>query len=92
MVTNIITPFLGILLGGIDFSNLQLIVGNTAITYGVFIQSIVDFVIISLVIFLAIKAVSRLHEKEEAKLVAEKIVEPSTEVKLLTEIRDSLSR
>lgn len=92
LVTNIITPFLGILLGGIDFSNLQLIVGNTAITYGVFIQSIVDFVIISLVIFLAIKAVSRLHEKEEAKLVAEKIVEPSTEVKLLTEIRDSLSR
>ncbi|OGG89164.1 mechanosensitive ion channel protein MscL [Candidatus Kaiserbacteria bacterium RIFOXYD1_FULL_42_15] len=92
LVTNIITPFLGILLGGIDFSNLQLIVGDTAITYGVFIQSIVDFVIISLVIFLAIKAVSRLHEKEEAKLVAEKIVEPSTEVKLLTEIRDSLSR
>lgn len=92
LVTNIITPFLGILLGGIDFSNLQLIVGDTAITYGVFIQSIVDFVIISLVIFLAIKAVSRLHEKEEAKPVAEKIVEPSTEVKLLTEIRDSLSR
>jgi len=51
LVTNIITPFLGILLGGIDFSNLQLIVGDTAITYGVFIQSIVDFVIISLVIF-----------------------------------------
>ncbi|PJC56353.1 large conductance mechanosensitive channel protein MscL [Candidatus Kaiserbacteria bacterium CG_4_9_14_0_2_um_filter_41_32] len=92
LVTNIITPFLGILLGGIDFSNLQLVVGDTAITYGVFIQSIVDFVIISLVIFLAIKAVSRLHEKEEAKPVAEKIVEPSAEVKLLTEIRDSLSR
>jgi len=92
LVTNIITPFLGILLGGIDFSNLQLVVGDTAITYGVFIQSIVDFVIISLVIFLAIKAVSRLNEKEEAKPVAEKIVEPSAEVKLLTEIRDSLSR
>lgn len=93
LVTNIITPFLGILLGGIDFSNLQLIVGDTAITYGVFIQSIVDFVIVAFVIFLVIKAMSCLQQKkEETKPATEKIVEPSAEIKLLTDIRDSLRR
>jgi len=90
LVTNIITPLMSILLGGVDFSGLQLAVGDTIITYGVFLQSIVDFVIVAFVIFVAIKAMTRLQQREEAKPAAEKIVEPPVEVKLLTEIRDSL--
>ena len=92
LVTNIITPLIGIILGGIDFSGLQLAVGDTAITYGIFIQSVVDFVIVSFVIFLAIKIMSRLQKKEDAKPETEKVVESSPEIKLLTEIRDSLRR
>jgi len=92
LVTNIITPLIGIILGGIDFSGLQLAVGDTAITYGFFIQSVVDFVIVSFVIFLAIKIMSRLQKKEDAKPETEKVVESSPEIKLLTEIRDSLRR
>ena len=55
-------------------------------------QSIFDFVVIALAIFVAIKALSRLQKKEEAAPEAEKVVEPTEEIKLLREIRDSLRR
>lgn len=90
LVTNIVTPLIGVLLGGVDVTNKAVMVGNAEVTYGVFVQSIIDFVIIALVIFLAIKAINNFQRKEEAKPMEEKIVEPSEEVKLLTEIRDSL--
>ena len=92
LVTNIITPLMGILLGGVDFTGLEFTVGGAVVTYGVFIQSIVDFVIVAFVIFVAIKALARLQPVEEKRPADTKPVEPSEEVKLLREIRDSLRR
>jgi large conductance mechanosensitive channel len=86
---------MGILLGGIDFAGLQFMVGDSAITYGVFIQSVVEFIIIAFVIFIAVKAIAKaqkLGEGEPEPVAEEKPAEPSAEVKLLTEIRDSLRR
>ncbi len=90
LVNNVVMPIFGVLLGGIQFADLQVTVGDAEITYGVFIQSIVDFLIIALVIFIFIKLLNNLKKKEAAKPEAEKVVEPSEEVKLLREIRDNL--
>ena len=90
LVENIIMPTIGILLGGVDFTNWSLKVGDATITYGVFIQSIFDFTIIALVIFMVVRALTKLQKKQETAPVAP--TEPSVEVKLLTEIRDSLRR
>ncbi len=90
LVQNIITPSIGIFMGGIDFTGLSFTIGKASITYGYFIQSIVNFVIVAFVIFLAIKALSKL--KQEEKVIVEETPEPSDEVKLLTEIRDSLNQ
>ncbi len=95
LVANIITPVIGLLLGGIDFSGLSYEVGNAVITYGVFIQSVFDFVIVALVIFMVVKAINKLQKtvvKAEEPAPEAKPAEPSDEVKLLREIRDSLRR
>ncbi len=89
LVENIITPTIGMLMGGVDFTGYSFQLGSAYIKYGAFIQSIVDFTIVAFVIFLAIKGLARLKREEETVEV-EKPKEPSDEVKLLTEIRDSL--
>lgn len=91
LVDNIVMPLVGILVGGVDFTGLTAEVGDVVLTYGVFIQSVIDFVIIAFVIFLAVRALAKLDKKEEAPAEA-KPVEPSEEVKLLREIRDGLRR
>ena len=78
------------MLGGVNFTTWALKVGDATITYGVFIQSIFDFTIIALVIFMVVRALARLQKKEAAAPAAP--VELSAEIKLLTEIRDSLRR
>ena len=88
LVENIIMPTIGILLGGVDFTTWALKVGDANITYGVFIQSIFDFTIIAFVIFMVVRALAKLQKKEEVAPAAP--AEPSAEVKLLMEIRDSL--
>ena len=90
LVDNIITPLIGIFLGGISFSKLALTIGDTAITYGAFIQSIIDFTIIAFVIFVAIKVMNTLRDKQEKD--PKNSPKPSQEVQLLTEIRDLLKR
>lgn len=92
LVNNIIMPLFGAVLGGIDFTGKSVMVGEAEVAYGVFIQSVIEFVIIAFAIFIAIKAMSALQKKEEAKPEAEKAKEPSEEVKLLREIRDSLQK
>lgn len=89
LVDNIVMPLLGIVLGGVNISNLAIEVGNATISYGIFLQRVVDFVIIAFAIFLALKAINNFHKKEEKKQ-EEKPKEPSEEVRLLTEIRDQL--
>ncbi|MEN9205112.1 MAG: large-conductance mechanosensitive channel protein MscL [Thermostichales cyanobacterium BF4_bins_65] len=92
-VADIFTPILGLLVGGIDFSKLQVVIGwdpdNPAIIkYGVFIQAVFDFLIIAFAIFLLIRAFNALQrKKQETPAVPPP---PSPEVQLLTEIRDLL--
>ena len=96
LVTNIITPVIGLIMGGVNFSDLAYTLGDAEITYGVFIQSIIDFTIVALVIFLVVKGINKAQDAfdrdEEETPVEEKPVEPSEEVKLLREIRDNLKR
>ncbi len=93
LVNNIIMPLFGVVFGGVDFTNKMVTVGNAEVTYGVFIQSVIEFLIIALVIFLIIKAIKSMERKaEEAPAEEEKPAEPTEEVKLLREIRDSLRR
>ncbi len=89
LVENIIMPIIGILLGGLDFSGLSMKMGKTAITYGVFIQSIVDFAIVAFVIFMVVKGINHLKGPAEVPVVAAPAPTPE-DVVLLREIRDAL--
>jgi len=89
LVNNILTPILGLVLGGVDFRNLAITFRDTRIEYGAFIQSIIDFLIIAICIFTFVKIVNKLmhiKKEEETKTVPKK----SDEVLLLEEIRDLL--
>lgn len=90
LVDTVIMPTVGLLLGGIDFTKWALQVGESTIAYGKFVQATVDFVIIAFVVFLALRALSRFEEKKEVEAQANP--EPSEEVLLLREIRDSLKK
>ncbi len=95
LVDNIITPSIGLFMGGVDFSGLSYTVNNATIAYGKFVQSVFDFLIVAFVIFLVVKALNKakdaLAKKEEAE-EGEKPKEVPEEVRLLREIRDSLKR
>ena len=95
LVGDIIMPLIGLMIGGVNFANLQVQIGDAVIKYGAFLQNVVDFLIIAFVIFLVIKAVNRLRKKEEAVEVVEAVEEtpaPSNEEVLLAEIRDLLRK
>lgn len=64
LVDNILTPFIGIALGGVDFNGLSFEFGGEEIMWGAFVQSIIDFIIIAFVIFLVVRAMNRLKRKE----------------------------
>ena len=64
LVDNILTPLIGLLMGGVDISGLQTQVGNEVIAWGLFLQSIIDFIIIAFVIFLLVRAINRLKRDE----------------------------
>jgi large conductance mechanosensitive channel len=89
LVNDMIMPFIGIILGGISFAELQFIYRDAAIAYGMFLQSIADFIIIAFSIFLFVRILSRMKKKEE---VAKPTPGPSPEVALLSEIRDLLQK
>ncbi len=94
-VNDVLMPPIGMLLGGVDFSDLVLTIQEATaeveavtINYGVFIQTLVDFLIIAFAIFMVIKAFEKAKKKEEEKPAAP--AEPPAQEKLLTEIRDLL--
>ena len=96
-VTDVIMPPIGMLLGGVDFSNLALTIKEGAegvepvlLKYGVFINTVIDFVIIAFAIFMVIKAMNSMKKKEEEKPAA--LPAPSKEEVLLAEIRDELRK
>ena len=90
LVDDIIMPLVGLIIGGIDFSNLSIKIKDASENYGMFIQNIVDFLIVAFCIFIAIKAFNKLTRKEEKKEEAKPA--KSDEVKLLEEIRDCLKK
>ncbi len=94
LVADVITPILGLIIGGIDFSGLSFGIGTAQIMYGNFIQAIITFIITALVIFWIMKAINKMmslgkkpvEEEEEP----EEEPEPTKEELLLAEIRDLL--
>ena len=88
LVADIIMPIIGVLLGGVDFTALAITVGDANITYGNFIQAIINFLLIALVLFLIIRAMNRMSRKKVEAPAAPPA--PTVEEKLLTEIRDLL--
>ena len=93
LVNDVIMPLVGIVLGGLDFTSLTLTIKNASINYGLFIQNVIDFLIVSACIFVMIKFINKLTKKQEAKAKKEEAKEEpkkSEEVLLLEEIRDIL--
>ncbi len=98
LVTDVIMPPLGVVIGGVDFKDLNIVlkeaVGSSpsvTLNYGNFIQVVFDFVLVAFAIFLVIKALAMARRRSEIKKEeAPKIAEPSKEEILLTEIRDLL--
>lgn len=98
LVNDIIMPAVSVITGGVNFKDLKIVlspavpekeIAEVAINYGMFIQNIFDFLIISMCIFVMIKGINSLKKKEQAP---EEPAEPSNEEKLLTEIRDLLKK
>jgi large conductance mechanosensitive channel len=105
LVADVIMPPIGLLLGGVDFTNLFVTLrgaggypslaaakeaGAATLNYGVFLQNVVDFLIVAFAIFLVVKGINRLKRKEEAKPAEPPA--PPAEIVLLTEIRDALRK
>jgi large conductance mechanosensitive channel len=102
-VADVIMPPIGLLIGGVDFTNLKFILKDAvvdaagavtaeavSINYGNFIQTTIDFIIIAFAIFMVIKGMNSMKKKEEAAPAAPPA--PSKEETLLTEIRDLLKK
>jgi|SRR6266850_1440741 len=86
-VADLVMPVIGALIGGIKYENLVIQIGDAKITYGKFIQNVVDFVIIALVIFLMVKMINHYRRKAEKEPAA-----PPRQEQLLEEIRDLLKK
>ena len=96
VVEDIIGPLIGLIIGGLDFSSISVGVGDAQIMFGNFIQAVINFLITAFVLFLIIKSFNKMKEKADAlrkKEAAEEAAEePSEEILLLREIRDSLKK
>ena len=87
LINDIVMPVLGIFTDSISFAELSVKVGPAVITYGNFIQAVLNFLIMAFVVFCLVKTINSFHRKKEAPPPAPKA---SAEEKLLTEIRDLL--
>lgn len=93
LVNDILMPMIGVLLGGIDFTNLTLTIRDAKISYGMFIQNVIDFLIVAFCVFLFVKAINEitnLGHKNAKKKEEVKEIPQETELTLLKEIRDEL--
>ena len=95
LVADIVMPSIGLAVGGVNFTTLQVTLKDAVgdkpavlLKYGVFLQTVFDFLIVAFAIFMAVKAINKLKRAEPAKAPAP----PSKEVELLTEIRDALAK
>jgi large conductance mechanosensitive channel len=94
LVADVIMPPIGMLMGSMDFSDLVLALGEgegaATLNYGLFINTVINFMIVAFAIFMLIKGLNSMKKKEEAKPVEPP--KPSAEETLLTEIRDLLAK
>ena len=92
LVDDILMPIIGMIIGGVDFTSLSAKIGNASINYGIFIQNIIDFIIVAFCIFTMIKAINAAAAKLKGEEEAAKVEEPEgpTQEELLAEIRDLL--
>lgn len=91
LVNDVITPLLGIIMGGINFTGIVVSVGEAQLLVGNFIQAIISFLLTALVLFFILKAFNSFKKKEEEKPAAPaEPPAPPADVQLLTEIRDLL--
>jgi large conductance mechanosensitive channel len=100
LVTDIVMPPIGLILGGVDFSDLKIVLkpadavkktAEVAIAYGAFANTLIQFLVVAAVIFLIVKAINTLHRKEEVAEAAPP-PGPTPSEALLTEIRDLLAK
>ena len=87
LVADIIMPLIGVIIGGIHYEDLVLEFGDAQITYGKFIENLIDFIVIAFVIFMMVKLINRFRRQEEPKAAP-----PPRQEQLLEEIRDLLRR
>lgn len=92
LVNDVITPVIGLFLGGVDFSDLSFGLGAAKIMYGSFIQAVVNFLIIAWVVFLIIKGYGRLASLRQREAPPAAPPAPPREQVLLEEIRDLLAK
>lgn len=96
LVNNVFTPIIGIFFGGVDFSGLSLTIGEEQILYGAFIQSVFDFLVTAVCLFIIVKVVNNFNDnmhklnKKDKKEELKETPKKSDDVKLLEEIRDLL--
>lgn len=104
LVADILMPPIGKLMGNVDFSNLYIVLGSgsyqslaaakaagvATLNYGIFINTVIDFIIVAFAIFLMVKGINAMRRSEEAKAAPPPV--PSAEEKLLVEIRDLLKK
>lgn len=89
LVEDMLTPLIGVLLGGVSFENLTLGVGSAVVKYGVFLQSVFDFLIVAFALFIFIRMLGKMRKKEPEAAAVEEPAAPTQE-ELLGEIRDLL--
>ena len=92
LVNDVLTPIVGVFLGGLNFSELSFGFKDAQINYGLFIQTVVDFLIIAACIFAMVKLFEKFKKKEEPKEEVKEEPKKSDEVLLLEEIRDLLKK
>nr|WP_319472572.1 large-conductance mechanosensitive channel protein MscL [uncultured Sphaerochaeta sp.] len=107
LVKEILMPLIGLFLGGVSFVDLKIVIAEAteqttevAIMYGIFIQRIIDFLIIAFVVFMMVRTINRIRERIEARKKAEAAAEAEAappaptpvDIVLLTEIRDLLKK
>ena len=95
LVDNVIMPLVGVIMGGVDVSGLAFTIGGASIKYGLFLQNVIDFLIIAFVIFVMVRWLNRMHDRVETRIhgECENIAEPEPvpeDVQLLREMRDIL--
>jgi large conductance mechanosensitive channel len=92
LTNDIIMPLIGVILGGVDFATLSFQVGEATVAYGLFIQAIINFILIALVLFFMIRGINKMQARSKKEEAPAPPPGPSDEAKLLTEIRDLLKQ